>query len=42
MNPGDGLVNSYVILGQAPDDPGEPIADKVEIKVEPLQKYERP
>jgi len=35
MNPGDGLVSSYVILGQAPDDPNDPIIDKVEITVEP-------
>jgi hypothetical protein len=34
-NPGDGLVNSYVILGPAPDDPSEPITNKVEITVEP-------
>jgi len=35
MNPGDGLVNSYVILGQATDDPSDPITNKVEITVEP-------
>jgi hypothetical protein len=35
MNPGDGLVRSYVILGQAPDDPSDPIANKVEIQAEP-------
>jgi hypothetical protein len=35
MNPGDGLVKSYVILGEAPDDPGDPIANKIEIKAEP-------
>ncbi len=34
MNPGDGLVKSYVILGQAIDDPSNPITDKVEITVE--------
>jgi hypothetical protein len=34
-NPGDGLVNSYVILGQATDDPSNPITDNVEIRVEP-------
>src|SRR5579863_4568590 len=35
MNPGDGLVNSYVILGQATDDPNDPITNKLEITVEP-------
>jgi len=32
MNPGDGLVKSYTILGEAPDDPSDPIADKIEIE----------
>jgi hypothetical protein len=35
MNPGDGLVKSYVILGEAPVDPSNPIANKIEIKAEP-------
>ena len=35
MNPGDGLAMSYVILGQAPDDPNDPIANKIELKAEP-------
>jgi hypothetical protein len=32
INPGDALAKSYLILGQAPDDPSHPIADKLEIK----------
>lgn len=35
MNPGDGLVRSYVILGEASDDPSDPIGNKIEIKTEP-------
>jgi hypothetical protein len=35
MNPGDGLIKSYVILGQAPDDPRNSIANKLEIEAEP-------
>ena len=35
MNPGDGLVKSYVILGEAPDNPSDAIANKIEIETEP-------
>jgi len=35
MNPGDGLVKSYVIVGQAPDDPSDPISNKIEIEAKP-------
>ena len=35
MNPGDGLVKSYAILGEAPDDPSDPIAHKIVVKGEP-------
>jgi hypothetical protein len=36
VNPGDGLVKSYEILGQAPDDPNNPIANKIELDAKPV------
>lgn len=35
MNPGDGLITQYTIVGPAPDDPSNPIANRLEIEAEP-------
>jgi len=41
MNPGDGLVKAYTIVGRAPDEPSDSIADKIAIEVEPAFEGQR-